>query len=765
VRIVLVDPSRTILRAVSQLLESDGHVVSAFVDGREALDFTKSNTDVSALITSAELDSISGLELCWETRLLCGHDRAIYIILMSSNSEQKHLINALDSGADEFIRKPPAGEELYARLRSADRMLSLQRELIRLAMVDPLTGLFNRRAFFEEGRRSCEPATPSVRPVAIMFDVDHFKRVNDTFGHDVGDQVLRAIGGEAQSERATVGRLGGEEFAILLENSNLMAGGEHAESLRIKLAALSFNTALGRMSVTCSFGVAEWQPGEAVDQLLKRADTALYQAKNGGRNCVVAAQPADLESDERQWSGLLRSGARGAAAKQHDPQPLQSHIDPLASWSSGVEEDMSSPPDNTTGQSLAGRAFVLDDELQIGALVCKVLAACGLVPSQFTSPAPFLAELKESPPEIIVLDLSLGQSDAIEVMRDLEINKFRGKVLLISGRDETTLNEITQIGERHGLIMLPPLKKPFRPADVKQRLQGNLGDAAKPKVREARSATGTPKKSSLQVVEALKNGWLELWYQPKVDLTSFAVCGAEGLIRGRHPNLGIIMPENLLPPAGNPDYQPLTKFVVECAIQDWGRFALQGVLLKLSINAPVSVIHTPAFMTLIRSSLPKDPKFPGLTVEVTEDELIRDSEWAHEVASQLKLYNVDLSIDDFGSGYSSLSRLNDLPFSEVKIDRSFVSGCASNDLKHSLCQTVVDLAHRFGATTCAEGVETSEDLRALMAMKCDTAQGFLFAKPMPAASLTSAALDGITRSIWALLDAPASADKWVAHSA
>jgi two-component system cell cycle response regulator len=147
-RIVVVDPSRTALKAVSRLLESDGHVASTFVDGQEALDFIKSNPDVSALITSAELTSISGLELCWETRLLSGYDRSIYTILMSSNSDQKHLINALDSGADEFIRKPPAGEELYARLRSAERLLRLQRELIRLAMVDPLTGLFNRHAFF-----------------------------------------------------------------------------------------------------------------------------------------------------------------------------------------------------------------------------------------------------------------------------------------------------------------------------------------------------------------------------------------------------------------------------------------------------------------------------------------------------------------------------------------------------------------------------------------------------------------------------------------
>jgi two-component system cell cycle response regulator len=764
VRIAVVDPSRTILKAVSQLLESDGHSASVFVDGQEALDFIKSNSDVSALVTSAELDGMSGLELCWETRLLSGHDRAIYIILMSSNSEQKQLVNALDSGADEFIRKPPAGEELYARLRSADRMLRLQRELIRFARIDPLTGLFNRRAFFDDGGRLCELATPAARPAAIMFDVDHFKRVNDTYGHDVGDAVLRAIGQEAPHQATIVGRLGGEEFAVLVKNSDLEGGRNHAETLRAKLAALAFDTPFGRMSITSSFGVAEWQPGESVDQLLKRADAALYQAKHSGRNRVETARRPDLEN-ATLWSGLVRSDIRDGAEQRGASQPSSSQSDPAVAWPGGAEDGMASTPDDTQYPSAARHAYVLDDEPQIGSLVAKVLQACGLTARQFTAPEPFLEQLKVSPPELVVLDLALGQSDAVEVMRDLELNKFEGQVLLISGRDEVTLNEITQIGEKHGLRMLPPLKKPFRPADVRQRLEDISADAARPKVRPAQRGAEAPKKATLQIAEALRNGWLELWYQPKVDLKSFAVCGAEGLIRGRHPSHGIVTPDNLLPPPGDPDYQPLTKFVVERAMEDWVRFAERGIVLKLSVNAPVSVIHTPAFIAAIRSDMPQDPRFNGLTVEVTEDEIIRDGEWAREVASQLKLYNVDLSIDDFGSGYASLSRLNDLPFAEVKIDRSFVSGCATNELKRSLCQTVVDLAHRFGATVCAEGVEAIEDLRVLMAMKCDTGQGYLFAKPMPVVRVTSAALDGITRSMWAMPDAPASADKPVAKSA
>jgi two-component system, cell cycle response regulator len=308
--VVVVDPSRTVLKAVSRLLARDSHEVSAFVDGPEALAYIKSNPGVSALITSAELTTMSGIELCWQTRLLSGHDRAIYIILMSSNSDRKHLINALDSGADDFIGKPPVEEELYARLRSAERLIRLQRELIKLAMIDPLTGLFNRRAFFEQAHQAIVRASASSRPTAILFDMDHFKRINDTYGHDVGDRVLRDISREAASDRNIVGRLGGEEFAILLEESSLEAGFALAQELRAKMAALTFDTDRGKLTVTGSFGVGEWDEGENIDQLLKRADASLYEAKAGGRNRVVATRRFDSKPDAQ---GSLFSPATFAA--------------------------------------------------------------------------------------------------------------------------------------------------------------------------------------------------------------------------------------------------------------------------------------------------------------------------------------------------------------------------------------------------------------------------------------------------------------------
>jgi diguanylate cyclase (GGDEF)-like protein len=288
-RVVLVDPSRTMRLFVTRLLQARNHEVLPFGDGPEALDCMRRDRDVAALITSAELSAMSGLELCWETRVLAGRDRPIYVILMSSSIDRSRLGEALDSGADDFISKPPVPDELYARLRAAERLGAMQRELVRLASVDPLTGLHNRRVFFELAEEARTRCADGAALTAIMLDIDHFKRINDLYGHDVGDQAIAAVGKTAQIDGGITGRLGGEEFAILLEGRSLSEGARLAEQLRARVAALRFDTANGPLTLTCSFGVSERRDGDSIDDLLKRADVALYAAKTSGRNRVVTA--------------------------------------------------------------------------------------------------------------------------------------------------------------------------------------------------------------------------------------------------------------------------------------------------------------------------------------------------------------------------------------------------------------------------------------------------------------------------------------------
>ncbi len=402
---------------------------------------------------------------------------------------------------------------------------------------------------------------------------------------------------------------------------------------------------------------------------------------------------------------------------------------------------MSNPPEPADPQT----ALVLDDEPQIGLLVCKVLSMVGIAAKHFADPVAFLTEMQRSQPQLVVLDLALGQSDAIDVIRKLDVLKFRGLVLLISGRDEGTLAEIERIGRSHGLWMLQSLRKPFRATELRNRLQP-LARPERPKPGAAASAAESSASARVDLGEALRHNWLEVWYQPKIDLRAGAICGAEALIRARHPVRGLVQPVDLLPPAADPLYRPLSIFLVQRTLADWNVLAKAGDALKLAINVPASVLNAPGFVDVVRRLVPT-ANFPGLIVEVTEDEIIRDPDWLHEVAMQLRLCNITLSIDDFGSAYASLSRLKDLPFGEIKLDRSFVSNCANDPLKHGLCQTVVDLAHRFGAVACAEGVETADELRSLVALGFDTAQGYLFAKPMPLTQFVEYLANARSRSL------------------
>jgi len=370
-------------------------------------------------------------------------------------------------------------------------------------------------------------------------------------------------------------------------------------------------------------------------------------------------------------------------------------------------------------------AFVLDDETAVATVISKQLTMLGMEAWQFNDPSKFFASLRVVRPKLVVLDLGLGKSDAVEVLQQLDAVEFQGRILLISGRDQRTLTEIEKIGRSRGLQMLQSLQKPFRAVELKQRCEQQPEPVpSSPKLLPTR------RKPSIDLGEAIREGWLEVWYQAKISLKSLTVGGAEALIRANHPLHGLVAPMDLLPPPGDPLYRPLSSFVLRSTMEDWPLFAKQGYPLKLAINVPASVLSAPGFVDEVRRAIPHDQTFPGLIIEITEDEAIADLKGIGEIMARLRLYNTTISIDDFVTAHASLSRVKDLPFSEIKLDRGFVAGCASDPVKRGLCQTVADLAHRFDASTCAEGIETIDDLRCLVDLGFDSGQGFLFAKPM-----------------------------------
>ena len=245
---------------------------------------------------------------------------------------------------------------------------------------------------------------------------------------------------------------------------------------------------------------------------------------------------------------------------------------------------------------------------------------------------------------------------------------------------------------------------------------------------DSMSADALPR---IAIAEALRNHWFEIWYQPKIDLKRKCLAGAEALARIRHPELGVLLPGSFLPEVDEASVAELAQHALLATLCDWSMFEDAGFNLHLAINVPVGVLSKLPIAKLVDEYRPKSERWPGLIVEVTEDQIVRDIALARDIAGQLQVSGIQIAIDDFGAGYSSFSSLRELPFAELKVDRSFVLGCATDATNAAICQTAIDLAHRFGSAAVAEGVENQADLQALMVMGCDFGQGVLIAPPMP----------------------------------
>lgn len=285
-RILLAEPSKIGRSIIIQMLVADGHLVQSCGTAEQALSILESDDSIDVLITAIEFLEMSGLELCWSARILAGPQRPLHIVVMSASTDEMKLAEALDTGADDFISKPPRKTELLARLRSSQRMIEAQKQLIRVASFDSLTSLRNRRVFFEELDEEEKNTTASS---VLVLDIDYFKQVNDRHGHDGGDIVLKEVANRLRKIDSRFARIGGEEFALLVKGP-IEKAAVIAETVRREIAVLPIKLPSCEMSTSISVGVAQRMPGVAMNEVMKDADVALYAAKSGGRNRVTLAR-------------------------------------------------------------------------------------------------------------------------------------------------------------------------------------------------------------------------------------------------------------------------------------------------------------------------------------------------------------------------------------------------------------------------------------------------------------------------------------------
>jgi EAL domain-containing protein (putative c-di-GMP-specific phosphodiesterase class I) len=235
----------------------------------------------------------------------------------------------------------------------------------------------------------------------------------------------------------------------------------------------------------------------------------------------------------------------------------------------------------------------------------------------------------------------------------------------------------------------------------------------------------------VSIDEALSNHWLDVWYQPKIDLRRKCLAGAEALVRMHHPQAGLLWPEDYLGALDEESLLKLSEYSLTASLRHWTMFAEAGFELRLSVNMPASLLPKIPVSALVATHRPQSEKWPGLILELTEDQIVRDLPAIRQIAKEFKTSTIALAIDEFGAGYSSFSSLRDLPFTELKLHALFVKNCAADVTNAAICQTAIDLAHRFGSVVVAEGIDAIADLQALIVMGCDLGQGMLVGAPLP----------------------------------
>ncbi|MTV31487.1 diguanylate cyclase [Rhodoblastus acidophilus] len=303
-QVILVAADQDLRASITSMLETRGHDVIAFAQAIEGLNRLENDESIDAFVVVNARDASAGAEICWDARLLSSFERPVYVCLVAPPLSSKDFIEALDCGADDVLQLPISADELYARLRAAERLHQMQHKLVEMATRDGLTGLYNRPAFFSRAAKLC--AEHSAPFAGIMADIDHFKSINDTHGHAAGDKAIRAVAECFKSQSDIVGRLGGEEFAILLEVSDPAEAWRKAERMRRLIAMQEIDLDRAAVRLSCSFGIAMGEPGENIDELLRKADAALYVAKRAGRN-MVALYDAETMAIQPRAKSAVRS--------------------------------------------------------------------------------------------------------------------------------------------------------------------------------------------------------------------------------------------------------------------------------------------------------------------------------------------------------------------------------------------------------------------------------------------------------------------------
>lgn len=371
---------------------------------------------------------------------------------------------------------------------------------------------------------------------------------------------------------------------------------------------------------------------------------------------------------------------------------------------------------------------MLDDESFMLKLLNRILANLGFTSVILCDSGRAALESIDanSRPNLILLDLNMPEMDGIEFVRHLVERHYVGSLILVSGEDERMLQTAEKLVQAHKIPILGHLHKPVTPESLSLLL-----DKWTP---PSRSSQGIPKKiyHAEELRAALDNHELINYYQPKVAVASGEVIGVETLVRWNHPVDGIVFPDMFIGVAeafGLID--ELTQVVFSNALAQAKAWRDAGIRLRVAVNVSMDNLASLSFLNFVAEMTAKVGIAPqDIVLEVTESRLMQDTRAPLEILTRLRLKRFRLSIDDFGTGHSSLAQLRDIPFDELKIDQGFVHRAWSDETLRAMYDASLSLARQLGMEVVAEGVEDRNDWDLLQRTGCDLAQGAFVSRPM-----------------------------------
>lgn len=372
------------------------------------------------------------------------------------------------------------------------------------------------------------------------------------------------------------------------------------------------------------------------------------------------------------------------------------------------------------------KVLIIDDEKEISELLYEVIKSIDYEAKCCQHSNEFTKLFRIFNPDIIIMDLHLASDDidGIELIRFLNKENCKASIILISGYEEKILSSSALLAKQLGLNVLGSIQKPFKVSEFTNILSAKM----------VIERTISPE----QITSAIQNNKFVLYFQPKIDIITNRIIGLEALVRMVLNEHIIIQPDSFIRTAEHYNLiSDITRCVIRLAFKQFANWHDNGINLPISINLSgrdLDDLKLPEQIVKMASEFEIDHN--KITFEVTESSVMTKPDVAMDILTRMRLKDFSLSIDDFGTGYSSLVELHRLPFSEMKIDKSFIMNVEIDKSSQTICRSIIELGKNLNLSLVAEGTETRESCNFLLENNCNVAQGYYFYKPISPDTLT-----------------------------